>query len=124
MRRGSATSAAPHSPPPTASDLVENTPIAASRSNRGTSPATASKYTPRPVPIGTVESKITIPTSGRTARLREWRVSGRDTQSSRVGDSGANHTGLAHGAPSASAVARVMYGVRSRIARALRSSSC
>ena len=30
-------------------------------------------------PTGTVESKMTMASSGRPARLREWRVSGRDT---------------------------------------------
>jgi len=36
-------------------------------------------YTPCPEPTGVLESKITMLTSGRTARLREWVASGEET---------------------------------------------
>ena len=43
----------------------------------------ASRYTACPLPIGTVESKITMPACGRSTRLREWRASGFETQKNR-----------------------------------------
>jgi hypothetical protein len=41
-------------------------------------------YTPCPLPIGTCESKTTMPTSGRTTMLRECVTSGEDTQKNSV----------------------------------------
>jgi hypothetical protein len=41
-------------------------------------------YTPWPVPIATWESKTAMPTSGRTAMLREWVASGEETQKNSV----------------------------------------
>lgn len=42
--------------------------------------ATAFMYTPWPVPVGTRESKMTMPISGRAAMLRECVASGDETQ--------------------------------------------
>ena len=59
---------------------------------------------------------MTMPTAGRAAMLRECRASGRDTQKNSSPPTWANHTGVAHGFPSPSAVASVMYALASTIA--------
>ena len=41
-------------------------------------------YTPCPAPIAACESKIAMPTSGRTAMLRECVTSGEETQKNSV----------------------------------------
>ena len=43
----------------------------------------ADTYTPCPAPIAACESKTTMPTSGRTAMLRECVTSGEETQKTR-----------------------------------------
>jgi hypothetical protein len=60
------------------------------------------------VPLGTVESKMTMPTSGRTAMFCEWRAPGFETQKNSRYDAAAYRTGDAQGTPSASAVPSVM----------------
>jgi D-galactarolactone cycloisomerase len=85
--------------------------------------ATASRYSASALPTGTVESKMTIAISGRTARLREWRASGAETQKSSVSDAGANQTGDTQGRPSPSEVAIVMYMFASIRRRAIASVS-
>ena len=52
---------------------------------------------PCPVPIGTVESKMTMPTSGRTAMFCEWRAPGFETQKNSRYDAAAYQTGDAQG---------------------------
>ena len=51
-----------------------------SRSVPVSSSETADIYTPCAEPTGVWESKTTMLTSGRTARLREWVASGDETQ--------------------------------------------
>jgi hypothetical protein len=65
-------------------------------------------YTACPVPIGTVESKMTMATSGRTAMFRECRAWGFETQKNSRYETGAYQTGVAQGNPSASAVPSVI----------------
>ena len=67
----------------------------------------ASKLPNAPVRFSTEESKIVSATSGRSATLRECRVSNRDTQMNSRRSRSANQTGVAQGRPAASAVARV-----------------
>src|SRR5690348_18206918 len=47
----------------------------------------ADMYTPCPVPISACESKTAMPTSGRTAMLRECVTSGEDRKSTRLNSS-------------------------------------
>jgi hypothetical protein len=58
--------------------------------------------------IGTVKSKMTMPTSVRIVMLCEWRAPGFETQKNSRYDAGAYQTGDAQGRPSASAVPSVM----------------
>ena len=64
-------------------------------------------YTAWPVLIGTWESKITMPTSGRAAMLRECAASGEDIQKNSLSFSTPKYTGEPHGRPLASAVPSV-----------------
>src|SRR5215212_8948646 len=65
---------------PCASDRREKMAMPLSRSVPVSSSATADTYTPCAEPTGVWESKTTMLTSGRTARLREWVASGDETQ--------------------------------------------
>jgi len=80
-------------------------------------------YTALPVLIGALESKITMLTSVRSAMLREWRLSGDDTHRRFPYVFAGKYTGVAHGWPASSAVARVLYTWASTIARAMLLSS-
>jgi hypothetical protein len=66
-----------------------------------------------------VESKIVIATSCRVAMFREWRAPGSETQRYSLQALDANQTGDAHGRPSPSAVASVMYMISSTIRLAI-----
>ena len=86
----------PGARPPCATERREKASIPRTVSSLSSSLAVADMYTPCPVPIGARESKTTIPTSGRTAMLREWVTSGADEL---------------HGRPVASALASMMSEV-------------
>lgn len=65
---------------PSDCERAENTSMPASCSPGGISAAVAVIKTACAVPAGTWESKMTIPAWGRSARLRECRAAGAETQ--------------------------------------------
>ncbi len=69
---------------PAVCELREKISMPRSSSAPLSSWATADMYTAWASPSGTRESKIAMLTSGRTLRLRQWRASGEETQSSSV----------------------------------------
>ena len=71
-------------PAPWATERAENASIPRAASSPSSRVAAADMYTPCPAPIAACESKIAMPTSGRTAMLRECVTSGEETQKNSV----------------------------------------
>src|SRR5215470_11676695 len=65
-----------------------------------TSSARAAMYTALPLPIGTVESKMTMAMSGRTPMFWECLAPGLETPKKSRYEAGAYRTGDTHGIPS------------------------